>query len=134
MTDGSTVAAAGRARFYRLSPADVTLIVLLLAAPGFLLFSLARPRAGKTVANIYHAGALVGTLTIERDTIVNLPDAGVRVEFKAGRVRIVESDCPNQVCVRTGWVSRPGRSIICVPNKVLVELRGSRSDYDAESY
>jgi hypothetical protein len=123
-----------RSRLYRLSLPDLALIVALLALPGFFVFSLVRPRTEKTVVSVYHAGELIGNFPIERDTVVDLPDAGVRIEFKAGRVRVVESDCPNQVCVRTGGVSRPGRSIICVPNKVLVELRGSKSEYDSESY
>jgi hypothetical protein len=123
-----------RSRLYRLSLPDLVLIVTFLILPVLFVFSLVRPRAGKTVVSVYHAGEPIGNFPIERDTVVDLPDAGVRIEFKTGRVRVVESDCPNQVCVRTGWVSRPGRSIVCVPNKVLVELRGSRSEYDAESY
>ena len=125
---------AAHRRFYRLSVADVVLIAFLLVAPALLLFALARPRSDRTVANIYLAGQLLGTVPLDRDTIVSLDGAGVRIEFKSGRVRVEQSDCPNQLCVRTGWISRPGRSIICVPNEVLVELRGAGAGYDAESY
>ncbi|NPV53348.1 MAG: NusG domain II-containing protein [Firmicutes bacterium] len=44
------------------------------------------------------------------------------LEMRDGKIRIAESNCPEQVCVRTGWISRPGQSIICVPNRVMVYI------------
>ncbi len=46
------------------------------------------------------------------------------VEIKGGRVRMRESDCRDQICVRKGWISRMGDAIICMPNHVVVEIIG----------
>jgi hypothetical protein len=127
---------AARAELFRLSVSDLLVIVVLLAAPVYVLASLLRGKAGPVEVRILHGDELVKTLPLNRDTTVLVTGSGVRVkvESRAGRVRVAESNCPNQLCVRAGWVSRPGRTIVCLPNKVLVELRGGQSEYDAESY
>lgn len=69
--------------------------------------------------------------TVRLDTDGQATVRGVRgevmVEVRGGRVAIVHADCPNQVCVRTGWRSHAGDAIICVPNKTTVRIKGPRS-------
>jgi hypothetical protein len=60
--------------------------------------------------------------------------ADVKVAISRGRVRVAESDCPKGVCRHTGWQSRPGRVIVCLPNRVVVRIVGGEPPYDAESY
>lgn len=47
------------------------------------------------------------------------------VEFSAGAVRVAEADCPNQDCVHTGTVSGAGRSIVCLPARISIQLTGA---------
>ena len=42
-----------------------------------------------------------------------------------GRIRVSHSDCPSQDCVRTGWVSRSGGQIVCLPNRLIITITGS---------
>jgi len=42
-----------------------------------------------------------------------------------GRARVRSSDCPDKVCVKTGWIEHPGEIIVCLPNRVVVEIQGS---------
>lgn len=56
------------------------------------------------------------------------------VEIAGGRVRVREADCPNQICVRTGWLNKPGRISFCAPNKVKVIIKGEDNGIDAISY
>lgn len=59
----------------------------------------------------------------------------VNVEVSAAGVRISASTCPNQFCVRQGYVSRPGQMLVCVPNHVVILLAGQRqNDLDAITY
>lgn len=44
------------------------------------------------------------------------------VEIEGGRVRMVDSACPDKLCARRGWISRPGESIVCLPNRVVIEV------------
>ncbi|MGE5587679.1 MAG: NusG domain II-containing protein [Clostridia bacterium] len=59
---------------------------------------------------------------------VDVPAGGgrtVTVEIaEDGRARVLASDCPDKVCVKTGWIDRPGELIVCLPNRVVVKIQG----------
>lgn len=53
------------------------------------------------------------------------------IEVKENQIRIKAADCSDQVCVLTGFISKPGETIVCLPHKVLVEIQtedGSSGD------
>lgn len=56
------------------------------------------------------------------------------VEFKDGKVRVKEADCPDKVCVRTGWIYRPGEMIVCIPYRVVIKISGERQDVDTNAF
>ncbi len=56
------------------------------------------------------------------------------LEFGQGKVRILPLPthiCPNGICWKTGFVSRPGQSIVCVPNHTTVTVEGTGGDVDS---
>jgi len=52
------------------------------------------------------------------------------IEVRDGRVRVVRSPGPYKLCLKRGWISRPGEILICLPNRVTVEIPGE-AGYDA---
>jgi len=53
------------------------------------------------------------------------------VEITPGSVRVVDSPCPEKICVKTGSISRPGETIACLPNRVFVVIRGASREEGA---
>lgn len=49
------------------------------------------------------------------------------VEIRGNRVRIVEADCPDKLCIKLGWISRPQQSIVCLPNRIAVRITSSQT-------
>lgn len=45
-----------------------------------------------------------------------------------GTARVEEASCPDGLCVNTGSISRTGQSIVCLPNRVVVEITGETGD------
>jgi hypothetical protein len=39
-------------------------------------------------------------------------------------IRVLQSFCPNQVCVKQGAARRAGDMLVCVPNRMVVLIRG----------
>ncbi|WP_461205152.1 NusG domain II-containing protein [Clostridium sp. DL1XJH146] len=39
-------------------------------------------------------------------------------------VEMHKADCPDQVCVKTGFINKVGNRVVCLPNKVYVEIVG----------
>lgn len=58
------------------------------------------------------------------------------IEAHKGQVRLKEApeEDPAKICEKTGWISKPGPSIICVPNKISIWIEKTDSDLDAISW
>ena len=49
-------------------------------------------------------------------------------EIKMGKVRVIKSTCQNKICIKTGWISKVGESIVCVPNKIIIKIIGNKKN------
>ena len=114
------------------------LIATLLALPGWALVRSWRAGHDQSVAYIYRDNRLLGVYQLDRPQVVVVGDkdrTDMKIEIRAGAIRVAESNCPRGVCKQAGWVRTPGRSIVCVPNRVVIELKDAHNkSYDAESY
>lgn len=50
------------------------------------------------------------------------PDQYNIVEINGNRIRIKEDNSPDQIGVRTGWISRTGQLAICLPHQFIIEI------------
>lgn len=46
----------------------------------------------------------------------------IMVQVSGNRARVLAADCPDQVCVHTGWLGPLVNRSICVPNRLVLEL------------
>ena len=58
------------------------------------------------------------TLPIDRDGYHNL------IVIQDGQAVMAEANCRDQICVHQGK-ARPGAPVVCLPNRVMVEISGS---------
>ncbi len=49
------------------------------------------------------------------------------IQVKSGAIRVKNSTCKRKICVHTGWISKDGQSIVCVPNRVIIYTEGAKS-------
>lgn len=107
-------------------------IVIVLALLGFLgsyaYQAMQSAKAVPTQVVIKAEGKVIKTVVLSDDTVLSFLVMGKlgneKVEINGKKVRIVESPCPDQVCVKQGWISSPGQSIICVPGNIIVYIQG----------
>ena len=113
------------------------LLALLVAAAAVALLFFLRPAEsnfltasvvleGELIAE-YDLSALTGPVTLT----VDQADYPLTIRLEPGRVCIGESACPSQDCVHTGWISRAGEQIICLPNRLVISLTGGQQEFDA---
>ena len=109
--------------------------VLAFAALLILLWhgSLAAPPANpEAVVRVAGELRMIVPLRTNRFLTLNTPRGRMILEVEPGRIRVRESDCPDKVCVRTGWITNASQSIVCVPNRTVITVRGSNAaPYDA---
>ena len=100
----------------------VIAIVISIAAAIFVYPFLAG-EGNSLLVNISQGGETVRTVSLDgADTVVRL--SGCRVAVSDGEVYMLESDCDDKVCLKTGKIRRAGDAIICVPNRVSVTISG----------
>lgn len=52
----------------------------------------------------------------------------IEYEIKDGKVKVIHSDCANQICVNTPAISECGEIIICAPNRAAFIIDCSNKD------
>ena len=112
------------------------LLALLVADAAALLFFLRPAESNFLTASIVLDGETIGTydltgLTEPVTLTVDQADYPLTIRLEPGRVCIGESACPSQDCVHTGWISRAGEQIICLPNRLVISLTGGQQEFDA---
>lgn len=45
------------------------------------------------------------------------------IVIKNGIIYMDDASCKNQICVNTGKISKKGESIVCLPNRIIVEIK-----------
>lgn len=92
--------------------------------------------------------ACIPLFTAKNATALIVTDNGVRTEYSledgtieldaltvvinGGGVSVINSTCADGTCEKSGVITRAGQRIICLPNRIVVELVGY-SDLDGES-
>ncbi len=49
------------------------------------------------------------------------------IEVDGTKIRNKEDNSPDQIAVKTGWISKPGETAICLPHKLIIEVKATDS-------
>lgn len=108
---------------------DILLILAFLvfaAIVGLFVFFLGKPGAMVSVAV---DGEEVMLLPLNEDATVDIlsgeGDENINtVVVENGKVYVSYADCPDNICVDRGEISREGETIVCLPHKFVVKVIG----------
>lgn len=39
-------------------------------------------------------------------------------------IGIMDSDCPDKICIKSGFISKPGETLVCLPHKLMIGIKG----------
>lgn len=106
------------------------LLVLSAGAAGLLWLG---GQGQAEIARVYQDGVCIRSIDLSQ---VDAPysftvewEGGRNViEVERGRIRVAEADCPDQICVRRGWVADSAAPIACLPHKLIIQLEGGGDD------
>ena len=116
----------------RFRKGDILAIVLVAALAVFVAVCfLPKTSTDPVMAEVYHNGDLVKTLSLEENTAFVLEGIySNTITVENGSVSITKSDCPGEDCVHSGAIHSSGRSLVCLPNGVVVRVITQNSDVD----
>jgi hypothetical protein len=116
-------------------PGDFLIIVAGLAFTFWLGSAVWFSSAGDRV-RVRAGGEILFEGSLRQDRTLNVPGplGTTKIEIRQGRVRVSRDPGPRQYCVKQGWLSRGGQAALCLPNRVSLEILGSRRAYDSLNY
>ncbi len=56
------------------------------------------------------------------------------VQIKDEKARVIKSTCPDKLCIKQGWIDKPGESIVCLPNRISITIVGEKNGIDSVTY
>lgn len=57
------------------------------------------------------------------------------IQIENGGARMVDADCRDKICIKEGFKDKNGQTIVCLPNKFVVEIKGEdKAETDGVAY
>ena len=106
--------------------------ILLLAGILYLLF---RPGEMGAWAVVTINGQETARYALIEDRMVTFGSEAYNIlKISHGTAAIIEANCGDHTCVRTGEISREGESIVCLPHHLIVRIEGGEAlPFDASA-
>jgi hypothetical protein len=111
-------------RLIRKRDAAIIIMILLTGIICFAGYKLFSPSGRTAVITINGKTAEKLSLTESGGRDITLKEAeGIVIEINNGRIRVKSADCPDKICVNTGYISKVGEKIVCLPKKLIIEIK-----------
>jgi hypothetical protein len=107
-------------------------IVMIVLALGLWGFAARQSAQSAAAVVLLRDGQIVRSWSaseLTRGGELTLTSNGLHYEFewRDGRIRFAKADCPDQVCVLSGWVGRRGSIAACVPGGLILKAADAGS-------
>lgn len=106
---------------------DGIVIALVLLLAGAIMLLLAWGQKGDALyAEIYIDGVITQRIALEEGKTQEIVlGAGNTISIDGRSASISHATCNDQVCVRTGTLTRAGQSAVCLPHRVVLKLQAA---------
>ncbi|MDD7792657.1 NusG domain II-containing protein [Clostridium sp. 'White wine YQ'] len=115
---------------------DIIIIILLVTLsflPELILGVALKKDYKETYAQITIEGKVYKNIPLSthkgQDTIEIKTKYGLNiVEVKDNKIAIIDADCPDKICMKPGFIESVGENLVCLPHKLMVEVKGETSE------
>ncbi len=103
-------------------------VIAVCAVLFFLRFSFQKEGASVIIEI---GGEPFGTYSLAEEQEIDT-GKGNRILIENGTARMISADCPDHLCVKQGKIRADGEMIVCLPNKVTVQISDETAVKDEE--
>lgn len=104
---------------------DLFLIAAILMI-GIITFGVFSFRASGKEAVVYQNGKETMRFALSEDvtvTLTNGENSENEMVIENYKVSVHWADCPDQICVKQGEISKEGETIVCLPHKLVIKIQ-----------
>jgi len=102
----------------------IVFVVLTIIVSSLFVYK----KSAKSDYAVIEYNGKIENISLNKDKVFTLEN-GIVIEVKDGRIRVKDSDCPQKICVKHGWLRYANDVIVCLPNKTILYLP-KKSDLD----
>ena len=104
--------------------------ILAVALTLELFFHLRKSQGAEVL--VFVDGEEIARYALSQDTCVTIGDDEHynTLEISDGSARVTAASCPDGLCRKQGSVHADGEMIVCLPNRLVVEVRGGAAEAD----
>ena len=96
-------------------------VISILLAGIIMMPRFITPGSG-TIAVVTYNGETAEISLDKPDTYTIEGDLTATLVVENGKIRFVNSKCPDKICEAFGWIGREGESAICAPARLAVQI------------
>lgn len=114
----------------RFTPFDLLLVAGVVTLAVFLIMSSIAKASGPgetAIVEVNGHEVMKISLLENRDYTVEGFRGKSSISVRDGQISMIDSDCPDKLCVKMGWISNNDTSVICLPNRVVIRITGTGS-------
>lgn len=108
-------------------------IILVIAVVALVYMNIVKVTGDKVIVKV--DGKVYKELPLDKDTSLEIEgvNGGTNLlVIKDGQADMVDASCPDKLCIHQKNILKTGETIICLPNKVIIEIQSDKeSDLDA---
>lgn len=125
--------------FKKLDFVIIAVLMLLSFLPEIILGTSIGKGFNNTYAEITVAGKLYKTVPLSAHTGEEIIEVNTKwgtniVKVQDNKIGIIDADCPDKVCMNPTYIEKVGESLVCLPHKVMIEIKGQAEDDIILSY
>lgn len=112
---------------------EVIILVLILCICFIAIYFMNSNKSEGITAQISYKGEIVKVieLNISKDMIFKLEEnQNVSFEISSGKIRFVDTVCPDKLCENFGYLNKSNQTSICLPNMVSLKILGKNEGGD----
>lgn len=107
---------------YRL---DIIVIAALLGLSLLILLTVNLTKKEGSVAVVELSGIVVAEYSLNKNGEYSLNNGTNNLIIENGVAYLNYSNCPDHTCERTGKIKYVGQTIVCLPNKLSITIKGN---------
>lgn len=116
------------------------IIILSLIAISFIPYLIFAKKLSQnynsTYANIKINGRLYDNIPLssfkgEKTIVIGEKGHSNTILIKDNTIQIIDADCPDKLCINQGTISKVHDTLVCLPHKLVIEIKGEESTADS---
>ena len=107
--------------------------LLAVLAAVIVCFTLFGESNGKKTAYVYSGGVLIHRINLdntEKELRIETEGGYNIISVADGKIGVIEADCPDKTCIKTGFTDSSFIPVICMPNRLEIVVKSEATETD----